>query len=84
LLNNEKVFRTYIQNYSKGQDINGKATAIFMEKILDNNIHNFLSKTFTNEEEFSKNFNEYHQNFDFLLVNITAANYSSELDTKFK
>ena len=84
MLNSEEVLRTYIQNTSNSQDIQGKATALFIEKIMDNDIHSFLSATFTNEEEFSKNMKDYNDNFDFILGNITIANHSATLNNKLQ
>ncbi len=80
MLEKEEMFRTYISNSAKMDDMQMKATATFLSKILDHDVNGFLAKSFTNDEDFSMKMNDYTQNFDEISANVFMTNKSVELD----
>lgn len=79
LLENKKSIDPFIAACEKSNNPDQLNSGIFLKKVMQYDIHQFVQNTFIGTNEFENTFSEVNQNWDEFITNVMMINMETEL-----
>lgn len=76
---NKKYVDPFIAAGEKSKDPNQLSSALFLKKVIQYDIHEFVQNTFIGKEEFEKTFTEVNESWEEFISNLILISGESEL-----
>ena len=79
LLENRKLVDQFIAACEKSKDPNQLSSGLFLKKVMQYDIHEFVQNTFIGNDEFEKTFTEVNENWGEFISNMIMIAAETEL-----
>ena len=83
LIENTKFVDPFIAACEKSKDPNQLASGLFLKKVMQYDIHNFVQNTFIEKEEFEQTFSEVNENWDEFITNIKCRHHRNTFQPNY-